>query len=404
MASSSSGRKGAYASVSSPKAACVVGIGETEYRRWGGFTDRSELSLACEAVLKALADANLTVDDVDGLTSYGGDANEPSLLQDALGLPEIRFASMVWGGGGTGSCGALMQAVIAVESGAADVVVVLRALCQGQSRRYGKFNPGRPGNNFLAPYGMLSPPSMIAPLVQRYMHVHGVTQEQMGHVALSGRENAHRNPNAVMRGRPMDMSAYLESRMIADPLRLLDCCQENDGACAVVVTSQERARDLPQKPVRVLSAGQGSNPGWGTGALGGHNMPDEDYGSGNANRLAKELYAAAGVTPEDIDVAQIYDHFSGAVLMSLENYGFCDPGGAGEFVAEGNIRWDGGSLPINTSGGHLSEAYIHGMNLIVEGVRQMRGQSTSQVRDAQLCLVTGGLAGPPASAVVLGAE
>lgn len=399
-----SGRNGAYASVGGARAACVVGVGETEYRRWGGFTDRSELSLACEAVLIALADAGLSVGDVDGLTSYGGDANEPSRLQDALGLTEVRFASMVWGGGGTGSCGGLMQAAIAVESGAADVVVVLRALCQGQSRRYGQFNPTRAGNNFLAPFGMLSPPSMIAPLVQRYMHLHGVTPEQMAHVALSARMNAHRNPNAVMRGRPLDMDGYLAARMIADPLRLFDCCQENDGACAVIVTSRDRARDLPQQTVRVLASGQGSNPGWGTGALGGHNMPDDEYARGNASRLARELYAAAGIVPGDVDVAQVYDHFSGLVLMSLENFGFCDRGGGGDFVAAGNIYRDGGSLPINTSGGHLSEAYIHGMNLIAEGVRQMRGQSMSQVADARICLVTGGLAGPPATAVILGVD
>lgn len=386
-----------------PRAACIVGLGETEYRKWGGFTDRSELELACEAIKRAVADAGLTLNDVDGLCSYAGDANEPSYIQDVLGIPELRFTSMVWGGGGTGSCGPLLHATMAVETGVANTVVVFRALCQGQSRRYGQFNPSRPGNNFIAPFGMFSPPNMIAPLIQRYMHDYGVTQEQLGQVAVSGRANAARNPRAVMGGRPLDMETYLASRIIASPLRLYDCCQENDGACAVVVTRMERARDLPRAPVRIVAAAQGTNPGWGTGALGPHNMPVEEYGSGNGTKVARDLYAAAGVGPGDIDVAQIYDHFSGLVLMSLENFGFCDRGGAGDFVAAGNIRWDGGSLPINTSGGHLSEAYIHGMNLIVEGARQIRGESTSQVRDAGLCLVTGGLAGPPTSAAILGA-
>jgi len=384
-------------------AACIVGIGETEYRRWGGFGDRSEIALACDAILAAVTDAGLDIQDIDGLASYAGDRNEPSLIQDALGLPDLRFAGMVWGGGGTGACGSLLQAALAVEAGMADAVVVFRALCQGQSRRYGQFNPTRPGNNFIAPFGMLSPPNMIAPLVTRYLHRYGITAEQMAEVAISARLNAHRNPKAVMRGRPLDLDTYLSSRMIASPLRLFDCCQENDGACAVVVTRLERARDLPQVPVRILAAMQGSDAGWGTGALGAHNMPVDGYSDGNAKRLARELYAAAGVGPADIDVAQIYDHFSGLVLMSLENFGFAERGGAGAFVASGAIRWEGGSLPLNTSGGHLSEAYIHGMNLIAEGARQMRGTSTSQVAGAELCLVTAGLAGPPASAAILGA-
>lgn len=393
---------GVRQAVRGPNAACIVGLGETEYRKWGGFTDRSELELACEAIKRAIADSGLELNEVDGLCSYAGDANEPSYVQDVLGLPELRFTSMVWGGGGTGSCGPLLHAAMAVEAGIANTVVVFRALCQGQSRRYGQFNPARPGNSFLAPFGMFSPPNMIAPLIQRYMYEYGIRQEHLGEVAVSNRANAARNPRAVMGQKPLDMNTYLASRIIASPLRLYDCCQENDGACAVVVTRLERARDLAKPPVRIVAAVQGTNPGWGTGALGPHNMPVEEYGSGNGNKAARELFAAAGVEPGDIDVAQIYDHFSGLVLMSLENYGFCDRGGAGEFVAAGNIRWDGGTLPINTSGGHLSEAYIHGMNLIVEGVRQIRGESTSQVEDAELCLVTGGLAGPPTSAAILG--
>ena len=382
--------------------ACIVGIGETEYRRWGGFADRSELSLACEALLRAAADAGIAPDQVDGLCSYGGDRNEPSYLQDALGLPELRYTSLVWGGGGTGSVGPLLHAALAVENGAANYVVVLRALCQGQTRRYGQFNPVRPNNNFLAPFGMFSPPYMIAPLVQRYMHEFGILPEHLGEIALTCRDNASRNPRAVMGGRPLTMGMYLASRFIAEPLRLYDCCQENDGACALVVTTVERARDLKQKPVRILAAAQGTNPGWGTGGLGPHNMPITEYGAGNADFVAKQIYAQAGVAPGDIDVAQIYDHFSGLVLMSLENYGFCGRGEAGALVASGAIRWPGGSIPINTSGGALSEAYMHGLNHALEGVRQLRGQSTSQVDGAELCLVTGGLVGPPTSAAILG--
>lgn len=384
--------------------ACVTGIGETEYRRWGGFADRSELQLACEAVLRACADAGVPVGAVDGICSYGGDRNEPSFLQDALGLPALRYAAMVWGGGGAGSCGALFHAAMAVEAGAANHVIVLRALCQGQGRRFGKFNPGRTGNNFLAPFGMFSPPIMIAPLVQRYMHEFGIRQEHLGEVVLSGRANAARNPRAVMGRRPLTMEQYLASRIIASPLRLHDCCQENDGACALLVTTLERARDLGPKPVRILASAQANNPGWGTGALGTHNMPIDEYGRGNGATVAAAVYGQAGLGPSDIDVAQIYDHFSGMVLMSLENYGFCGTGEAGEFAAAGNIRWPDGALPVNTSGGHLAEGYIHGLNLALEGVRQMRGTSTSQVAGARTCLVTGGAGVAITSAAILGAD
>lgn len=382
--------------------ACIVGLGETEYRRWGGIADKSELRLSCEAIMTAAADAGLELSQIDGVVSYAMDRNDPAFLQDTIGLPNIRFASMVWGGGGAGSCAALQHATAAVESGAADYIAVFRGLCQGQSARYGKFNAARHGNNFLAPFGMFSPPIMMAPLIQRYMHQFGIKQEHLGEIALNGRANAARNPRAVMRDRPLTMEQYLSARVIASPLRLYDCCQENDGACAVIVTTMERARDLKKKPVRILAAAHKNPPGWGAGPVGTHNMRIEDYGAGNCVAVAKEVFGRAGVTPADIDVAQVYDHFSGLVLMSLENFGFCGRGEAGDFVSSGRIRADG-ELPINTSGGHLSEAYMHGFNLVVEGARQIRGESTTQIRDAELCLVTGGSAAPLPSAAILGA-
>lgn len=205
-----------------------------------------------------------------------------------------------------------------------------------------------------------------------------------------------------MGGRTLDLTQYLASRWIAEPLRLYDCCLETDGAAAVVVTTRERARDLAGPVVEVLAAVHGSGPGWGSGALGAQNMPAEDYCSTNNKRNARNLFAKAGLTPSDIDVAQVYDHFSGMVLMALEDFGFCGPGESGAFVAEGSIRWPDGRLPLNTAGGQLSEAYVHGVNLITEGVRQMRGQSTSQVKTAQTCLITGGLGVSPSGAIILG--
>lgn len=384
--------------------ACIVGIGETTYTKWGRMGDRGEWSLAVEAVLNALTDAGLTTNDIDGLASFSDDSSLPWLMQHALNLPDLRFTSMVWGGGGSGACGAIAHAASAVESRHANYVAVFRSLCQGPGHRYGQaggYN-ALPHLNFMAPFGMFAPPFMIAPLIQRYIHEYGAKPEHFAEVSLVCRDNAQRNPRAVMRGRPLTLEDYLNARIIASPLRLFDCCQENDGACALIVTTQERARNLRQKPVRILAAAQGGNPGWYDGALGSHNMPIDEYGAGNGKTLAKDLYGRAGLTPQDVDVLQIYDHFTGLVLMSLENFGFCGRGEAGPFAAAGNLRWPNGRFPLNTSGGHLSEAYIHGLNLAVEGVRQLRGQSTSQVKDAEVCLVTAGLSGTPLSAALLG--
>src|SRR5690606_3354209 len=207
----------------------------------------------------------------------------------------------------------------------------------------------------------------------------------------------------VMYGRPLDLETYLKGRMIAEPYRVYDCCLETDGACALIVTTRERARDLKGKAVHVLSVGQGGDGRWGTGNFGNYNMPEEIFTMGPQHGLANELFARAGVDRKDVDVAQLYDAFSGAVIMALEAFGFCGRGEAGAFLDEGNIDYPNGRLPINTSGGLLSEAYVHGLNLLIEGVKQVRGTSTSQVKDAKICLVT---AAPvtPSSATILGAE
>jgi len=380
----------------------IVGIGASEFTKWGGIMDRSQFQVTAEAVRDALLDAGLSPRQVNGLASFSNDANEGPLMQVALGMPELRWSSMVWGGGGGGSIAALSQACSAIRSGEADTVAVYRGLCQGQGRRFGRFSEGRTHGNFVYPFGLFAPSQMLAPLVRRFMHLHpGITEEHLCEVALNARANANRNPKAVMHARPLTREAYLASRWIAEPLRLYDCCLETDGAVAVVVTTRERARDLKQTPVDVLAAVHGSGEQWGSGPLGAHNMPDTTYASTNSRALAKRLFAKAGVSPADIDVAQIYDHFSALILMALEDYGFCEPGESGEFVASGAIR-PTGKLPLNTSGGQLSEAYVHGMNLLAEGVRQLRGQSCTPVANARTCLVTGGLGVSPTSATILG--
>ncbi len=253
--------------------ACIVGIGQTRYTTWHDTTMPNELELAGDAIVAAAADAGIPVGSIDGVTSFGNDGNEPPILQSALGFAELRLSAMLWGGGGGGSCGAVHLASMAVESGAADFVVVVRSLAQGHTGRYGRYDPNWRQASFIHPFGLLAAPQLLALTVKRHMHEFGTTAEQMGAFAIACREHAHRNPNAIMRGKPLDIDRYLSSRYIAEPLRLFDCCLESNGACAVIVAPWERARDLRSRPVRVLAAVHGSSQGWSTGSLGSFNQP-----------------------------------------------------------------------------------------------------------------------------------
>ncbi|TNE38860.1 MAG: hypothetical protein EP348_04420 [Alphaproteobacteria bacterium] len=389
--------------VNKKNSACIVGIGQSAYQRWGTVTDQSEFSLACTAIMAAAEDAGLPLDEIDGFSAHSDDRNDPARLSVTLGIKQLRLATMVWGGGGGGASASLSNAVAAVENGSANYVVVLRGLCQGQQFRYGQFHEWSAHQKFASPYGLFSPPAQAALVFQRYKHLYNLAEEDLARVPLACRANANRNPNAVMYERPLDLETYLAGRMIAEPYRVYDCCLETDGACALIVTTQERARNLRRAPVHVLAVGQGGDGRWGTGNFGNFNMPEEIFSIGNQQRLANELFERAGVTRDDVDVAQIYDAFSGSVLTTLEAFGFCGEGEAGLFAREGNLDWPNGGLPINTAGGLLSEAYVHGLNLLVEGVRQIRGESTSQVNGAEICLVTAA-AVTPTSATLLGKE
>ncbi len=379
----------------------VVGVGETTYYKRGQSPD-PELVLALKAILAACEDAGIDPREIDGFASYSNDRNDPSRLAAALGLPELRFSNMNWGGGGGGGSAAVGNAAAAVAAGYADCVVVFRALAQGQFGRFGAGaqRPTVAGDAALTlPYGLMSPAQMFAMRAHRLMHEYGIRQEALRAVALASYHHAQQNPRAVMHGRPLTEEAYDSSRWIVEPFHLFDCCLENDGAAALILVPAERAKDLRQKPAYLLSAVQGSPY---RAAAGSHNSPD--YATANFKTLAPRLYEMAGVRPEDVDVVQSYENFTGGVVMSLIEHGFCKPEEANEVLTFENLRAPDGRLPLNTSGGNLAECYMHGLELQVEAVRQIRGSSPNPVPDVHVSLVGSGPMVTPLSDMILGSE
>jgi acetyl-CoA acetyltransferase len=245
----------------------------------------------------------------------------------------------------------------------------------------------------------MSPAQMFAMKVVRFMHDHGVAQEALRAISLACYHHAQANPRAVMYGRPLDEAKYDDSRWIVEPFHLFDCCLENDGAAAMVMVSAERARDLPNRPCFVLGAVAGSDYRAGASV---HNTPN--YASSTFKTLAPRLYDMAAVGPADVDVLQSYENFTGGVLMSLVEHGFCAPEACNDFFVKERFLAPSGDLPLNTSGGNLAECYMHGLGLNVEAVRQIRGQSTSQVPDAEVSMVISGPMVTPVSACIFGSE
>jgi acetyl-CoA acetyltransferase len=381
--------------------AAIVGIGATEFSKDSG---RSEMRLAVEAVLAALDDAGLEPSDVDGMCNFVMDNNPVIEVNRHIGGGELRFFSRIHYGGGAG-CGTIQQAAMAVATGVANVVVCYRAMNERSMQRFGTGVQGRARMTtaesahfgWYAPYGLLTPASWVAMMAQRYMTEYGATTEDFGRVAVADRKHAATNPKAWFHQQPITLEDHQASRWIVEPLRLLDCCQESDGAVAVVVTSAERARDLRSKPVMIRAAAQGASreQQMMTGFYA-----DDITGLPEMGLVARQLYETAGLTPDDIQTAVIYDHFTPFVLTQLEEFGFCGKGEAKDFVKDGNIEL-GGRLPINTNGGQLGEAYIHGMNGIAEAVRQVRRTSVNQVEDVEHVVVTAGT-GVPTSGLILG--
>lgn len=379
----------------------VVGIGETTYYKHGQSPD-AEFKLALKAILAACADAGLDPREIDGFASYSDDRNDASRLAAALGTRHLRTATMQWGGGGGGCCAAVANGAAAIAAGLADCVVVFRALAQGQHGRFGQvagINTVSGEKAYLMPYGVLSPPQRFAMRVRRFMHEHGVRQEALRAIALASYHHAQANPRAVMHGKPLSADSYDASRWIAEPFHLYDCCMENDGAAAIVLVAAERAKDFAHKPAYLLGAATGS--GHRTGAIP-HNSPR--YGSASFDTVAPALYAMAGIAPADVGVVQSYENFTGGVAMALAEHGFFKPEEANEFLTLDNLVAPSGRLPLNTSGGNLAECYIHGFELVLEAVRQVRGTSTSQAKRSDVALVIGGPMVTPVSDLLLASE
>jgi acetyl-CoA acetyltransferase len=380
--------------------AVIVGVGNTKFSKDSGV---SELSLAAQAVKAALDDAGLKPTDLDGFATFTMDANDEIEVARTLGCGELTFWGRSHYGGGAAT-GSLHQAVMAVSTGMAECVAVFRAL-NGRSGH--RFSAGVSEGVMTAdiihwgwymPYGLLTPASWVAMFTQRWMHLTGVTKDALFEVAHTTRNYAVNNPNAFFYQRPFDRAEYDAARMICDPLQLFDCCQESDGASCVIVTTPERARDLRQPGVSVRGVAQAA-------------APDQEQMTSFYRKefaaipemeiAAKNCYAMSGLKAEDIDAAVIYDAFSPIVLWQMEAWGFCGFGESGDFVLDGAMRPDG-RLPTNTHGGQLSEAYIHGVNGIVEATKLVRGTSLNQPnKTVNNALVTSGV-GIPTGGAILG--
>ena len=381
--------------------ASIAGLGTTEFSKNSG---RTELRLAMEATLAALADAGIDPSEVDGFSSYTVDKVPEYEIARLLGAKDVKFFSQVPHGGGA-ACAPVLHAAMAVATGIAKTVVVYRAMNERSWYRFGNGNYGFGSSpivenvnyGWYMPYGFHTPAAWVGMFAQRYMHRYGATSEDFGRVAVAARDFAATNPAAFFHGKPITLEEHQASRWICEPLHLLDCCQESDGAVALVITSSERARDLKQKPVVIKGAAQGVSDGQ---QVMTSYFREDITGLPEMGLVAQQLWQQSGLSAEDIQTAVIYDHFTPFVLPQLEEFGFVKRGEAKDFIRAGEHA-RGGSLPINTHGGQLGEAYIHGMNGIAEGVRQVRGSSVNQVADVHNVLVTAGT-GVPTSGLILG--
>lgn len=377
-------------------ATAVVGIGQTPLYKRGTSPD-PEMTLCLRAIVAACEDAGLSPRDVDGFVSYGADKNDPPKLAGGLGTREIRFAAMNWSHGG-GIPGAVGLAAAAIVADQAEVVVVYRAIAESTGQR---LRVAVAQDDTAAQYlvnGIDGPAQMCAMRTQRLL-AEGLPRETLRAMAMASYHHAQNNPGAVAYGKPLDEATYDGSRWIAEPYHLFDCSRESDAAVAVVLVSAERARDLAQPPAYLLSAPTGAS-----GASAGLEESHTPYGSANFGAVARRLWAESGYGPDDVDVVQVYENMTGMGVAAFIDHGFCTPQTAGEVLTLHNLIAPNGGLPVNTSGGNLAEGFIHGMSLVAEAVRQIRGTSCNQLPGASLSLMTGGPGDPLVSSALFATE
>ncbi len=376
----------------------IVGVGQTEFSKDSG---RSELQLTLECTKAAMEDAGLPLLDVDGMVTLSIDGSDEIAVMRGFGTQELQFFSRVPHGIG-GIMGMVHQAVMAITTGMCKTVLVYRAINGHTGRQPSPTDVGGPLStdhihwSWYNPFGFSSPMSWAAMYTQRYMYEYGATSDSLAEIVMTMRKHAMNNPNAIFQ-QPLSKEEYEASPLVVEPLRKADCGVDLDGGCAFVITSIERAKDLPHPPAIIRAAAQGS-------AMDQEAMTsfyrDDITRMSEYDLVAKQCYEMSGLKPDDIDVAMLYDMYTSAVLFQLESYGFCKPGEAHEFVKNGALGIDG-RLPCNTNGGQLGEGHIQGVNNLLEAVRLIRGTSVNQPKKSDHVLAASGF-GVPASAVILG--
>ena len=377
--------------------AAVAGVGLRQYKR--GQAPLPERGVLVHAIVDACADAGLDPSDVDGFVSYGDDRNEPVRLMPDLGTKELRWSSAVWGGGGGGVAGAFGLAAAAIATGQATAVVVFRALVEGNSGRLSAAVMAHHLNDHMIAAGVVSPAQACALRAERMFAYHGVPRTVAEELVRASYYHGARNPEAVSHGQELDLEGFRTARWISEPFRLFDCSRENDGAGALLLVSAERARDLRKPPVHLPGVAQGTERGWGDLQ---ENDDAEVYATAGFRPVARRLWEQTGLTPGDIDVAQIYENFSAQGIASIIDHGFCTYENAAEFVRFENLIAPTGKLPVNTSGGNFAQGFIHGIGMAVEAVRQLRGESSNPVPCARTCLLAGGPGAPTVSSAIFG--
>ena len=374
-------------------ATAAAGVGLLQYKR--GTAPYGEKGVLVRAIVEACEDAGFDPADVDGFVSYGDDANQPDRLMQDLGTRELRLSTAIWGGGGGGMLGAFEVAAMAIASGQAEAVIVFRALVQGTSGRLSAAVSAHHMNNHLVGAGMFAPAQVCGLRARRMIEQRKLPESALEALVLADYYHGSRNPQAVAYGQMLDVEKYRNSRAIVEPIKLFDSSRENDGAGAILLVSAERARDLRKKPVYVLAAAHGAHKGWGDLLEN-----DDDYTSTGFESIVRRLWEKTGLGPKDIDVTQLYENFSYQGISALVGHGLTQWDALAEDLRFENLIAPSGKLPLNTAGGNLAQGFVHGINLVVEAVRQLRGESSNPVPNARTCLVVGGPGSPINSSAI----